>query len=87
MRVRVRVRVSVRVRVRVRVSNPNPNPNPNPNQREGDLLQLDFSRLAAEKGGRLSVISNTPFYLTSALLFKMLGALDEVGLVRGRGRV
>ena len=55
--------------------------------REGDLLQLDLSRLAAEKGGRLSIISNTPFYLTSALLFKMLGALDEVDLVRARVRV
>ena len=46
--------------------------------REGDLLQLDFSTLADEKGGRLSIISNTPFYLTSALLFKMLGSLDDV---------
>jgi len=46
--------------------------------REGDLLQLDFTTLADEKGGRLSIISNTPFYLTSALLFKMLGSLDDV---------
>ena len=36
-----------------------------PNLREGDMLQLDLPRLADEKGGRLSLISNTPFYLTS----------------------
>lgn len=46
--------------------------------REQDMMELDLSELAAEKGGRLSVVSNTPFYLTSPLLFKILGSLDSV---------
>ena len=29
--------------------------------REGDMLQLDLQQLADEKGGCLSLISNTPF--------------------------
>ena len=44
----------------------------------GDLLKLDFEQLAAERGGRLSLVSNTPFYLTSPLLFKLIAATEHV---------
>lgn len=43
-----------------------------------DLLALDLETLAARLGGRLSIISNTPFYLTSQLLFKLLGEAEHV---------
>jgi len=46
--------------------------------REQDMMELDMAALAAEKGGRLSLVSNTPFYLTSPLLFKVLGGIDSV---------
>lgn len=54
---------------------------PSLNLRRDDMLQLDFASLAALKGGPLSLISNTPFYLTSPLLFKILGSLDSVSSV------
>ena len=44
----------------------------------GDMLQLDFESLAAERGGRLSLVSNTPFYLTSPLLFKLSASTEHV---------
>jgi 16S rRNA (adenine1518-N6/adenine1519-N6)-dimethyltransferase len=43
-----------------------------------DLLRLDFGALAAETGGQLSLVSNTPFYLTSPLLFKLLASTEHV---------
>ena len=46
--------------------------------READMLKLDWAELAAESGGQLSLVSNTPFYLTSPLLFKLLGSLEHV---------
>lgn len=45
---------------------------------EADMLHLDLARLSAERGGRLALVSNTPFYLTSPLLFKLLGSLEHV---------
>ena len=44
----------------------------------GDMLKLDLATIAAERGGRLSVVSNTPFYLTSPLLFKLCEATEHV---------
>ena len=44
----------------------------------GDMLQLDLASMAEERGGRLSVVSNTPFYLTSPLLFKLCEATEHV---------
>jgi len=41
-------------------------------------LGLDLAALAAERGGPLSVLTNTPFYLTSQLLFKLLGSLEQI---------
>ena len=44
----------------------------------GDMLQLDLGAMANEAGGRLSLVSNTPFYLTSPLLFKLVAATEHV---------
>lgn len=44
----------------------------------GDLMKLNFANLAAERGGRLSIVSNTPFYLTSPLLFKLVASTEHV---------
>ena len=46
---------------------------------QGDMLALDLAAMAAERGGALSVISNTPFYLTSPLLFRLLASGGAVG--------
>jgi len=46
-----------------------------------DLLELDFAELAAEYGGSLSIVSNTPFYLTSQLLYKLLCAAEHIDCV------
>lgn len=40
--------------------------------REEDVRETDWAALADEKGGPLYVISNTPYYLTSPLLFSLL---------------
>lgn len=40
--------------------------------REEDVRETDWAALAEEKGGPLCVISNTPYYLTSPLLFSLL---------------
>ena len=45
---------------------------------QGDLLELNFAEAAAQRGGRLGVISNTPYYLTSPLLFKLLAGVEHV---------
>lgn len=42
--------------------------------RQQDMMELDWGALADEKGGPLHVISNTPYYLTSQLLFALLDA-------------
>ena len=47
-----------------------------------DLLSLELEALAAQKEGRLAIVSNTPFYLTSQLLFKLTGAVESVDEVR-----
>ena len=44
-----------------------------------DLLRVDFAALSARCGGPLEIVSNVPFYLTSKLLFKLIGSLDHVG--------
>jgi 16S rRNA (adenine1518-N6/adenine1519-N6)-dimethyltransferase len=46
--------------------------------RRGDMLELDLADLSAERGGALQLITNTPFYLTSPFLFKLLGQLEHV---------
>lgn len=45
---------------------------PDVDVRAEDVLETNWPALAAEKGGPLYVISNTPYYLTSELLFALL---------------
>ena len=51
---------------------------PHINLIRGDLLALDLESMSEERGGPLHIITNTPFYLTSPLLFKLLGQLEHV---------
>ncbi|PEN05964.1 ribosomal RNA small subunit methyltransferase A [Longimonas halophila] len=46
--------------------------------RETDALEANWAALAEEKGGPLYVISNTPYYLTSQILFVLLDARSVV---------
>ncbi|KAL1499408.1 hypothetical protein AB1Y20_011613 [Prymnesium parvum] len=46
--------------------------------RHMDFLALELDALAAERGGALALISNTPFYLTSQLLFKLVASAEVV---------
>jgi len=46
--------------------------------REEDVRETDWPALAAEKGGPLHVISNTPYYLTTELLFALLEHREDV---------
>jgi 16S rRNA (adenine1518-N6/adenine1519-N6)-dimethyltransferase len=39
---------------------------------EGDALQFDFSRLAAERGGSLRIVGNLPYNISTPLLFHLL---------------
>lgn len=36
-----------------------------------DVLEFDWAQLAAEKGGKLSVVANLPYYITSQVLFSL----------------
>ncbi len=42
--------------------------------RQADVLDLDWAALADEKGGPLWVVGNLPYYITSPILFALLGA-------------
>lgn len=44
--------------------------------RQADVLAVDWQQLAATKGGRLHVIGNLPYYITSPILFALLNARD-----------
>jgi 16S rRNA (adenine1518-N6/adenine1519-N6)-dimethyltransferase len=51
---------------------------------EQDVLQFDFAAAAAEAGGRLRVVGNLPFYITSPILLKLAAshvALDVAVLM------
>ncbi len=43
-----------------------------------DVLEVNWSALAAEKGRRLHVIGNLPYYITSPILFALLDARDAL---------
>jgi len=45
---------------------------PSVDVRQGDVRDVDWSALAAETGEPLYVISNTPYYLTTEILFALL---------------
>lgn len=37
----------------------------------GDVLDFDWSQLAADKGGKLSIVANLPYHITSQVLFSL----------------
>ena len=39
---------------------------------EGDALEFDFSALASERGGRLRIVGNLPYNISTPLLFHLL---------------
>jgi 16S rRNA (adenine1518-N6/adenine1519-N6)-dimethyltransferase len=45
---------------------------------EADVLTVDFSRLAGERGQRLRVIGNLPYNISTPILFHLLGAAEQV---------
>ncbi len=48
---------------------------------EVDALEFDFTRLAAQRGGRLRVVGNLPYNISTPLLFHLLehtGAIEDV---------
>jgi 16S rRNA (adenine1518-N6/adenine1519-N6)-dimethyltransferase len=48
---------------------------------EADALDFDFTRLAAERGGRLRVVGNLPYNISTPLLFHVLdhaGAVEDL---------
>ncbi|MEM1044075.1 MAG: 16S rRNA (adenine(1518)-N(6)/adenine(1519)-N(6))-dimethyltransferase RsmA [Bacteroidota bacterium] len=46
--------------------------------RHGDVLETDWAALAAEKGERLWVVGNLPYYITSPILFSLLDARQHL---------
>ena len=51
---------------------------PDVDVREEDVRETHWAALADEKGGPLYVLSNTPYYLTSPLLFALVGQRTHV---------
>jgi 16S rRNA (adenine1518-N6/adenine1519-N6)-dimethyltransferase len=45
-----------------------------------DVLAFDWARLAQDKGGRLSVIANLPYYIVSQVLFSLADAQSQIDL-------
>ncbi|MEY4752334.1 MAG: hypothetical protein RJA44_9, partial [Pseudomonadota bacterium] len=45
---------------------------------EADVLTVDFSALAAERGERLRVVGNLPYNISSPILFHLLDHVDAV---------
>ena len=46
--------------------------------RHVDVLEADWAALAAERGGRLHVVGNLPYYITSPILFGLADARAHV---------
>lgn len=46
--------------------------------RHADVLETDWAALAEEKGGRLWVVGNLPYYITSPILFSLLDARQHI---------
>jgi 16S rRNA (adenine1518-N6/adenine1519-N6)-dimethyltransferase len=45
---------------------------------EGDALEFDFAGLARERGGRLRVVGNLPYNISTPLLFHLLKSTDAI---------
>ncbi len=51
---------------------------PNVRVIEGDVLEVDWGRMAAEAGDRLHVIGNLPYNITSEIVFGLLDAAGSI---------
>ncbi|KAJ1456773.1 S-adenosyl-L-methionine-dependent methyltransferase [Pelagophyceae sp. CCMP2097] len=51
-----------------------------------DVLELDYAKLAELKGGRLSVIGNLPYYITSQILFQFVDYHKYVARILRKSR-
>ncbi|MBE7420186.1 MAG: 16S rRNA (adenine(1518)-N(6)/adenine(1519)-N(6))-dimethyltransferase RsmA [Ideonella sp.] len=45
---------------------------------QGDVLQVDFDRLAHEAGGALRVVGNLPYNISTPILFHLLASADRI---------
>jgi 16S rRNA (adenine1518-N6/adenine1519-N6)-dimethyltransferase len=52
--------------------------NPRITVHEADALDFDFAKLASERGGRLRVIGNLPYNISTPLLFHLLDSADAI---------
>jgi 16S rRNA (adenine1518-N6/adenine1519-N6)-dimethyltransferase len=52
--------------------------NPRITVHEADALDFDFASLASERGGRLRVIGNLPYNISTPLLFHLLASADSI---------
>ncbi|MEP7234325.1 MAG: 16S rRNA (adenine(1518)-N(6)/adenine(1519)-N(6))-dimethyltransferase RsmA [Ignavibacteriota bacterium] len=46
--------------------------------RTADILKTDLAALAKEYGGKIKVIGNIPYYITSPILFKLIDERDSI---------
>lgn len=54
---------------------------------EADALEFDFARLARERGGRLRIVGNLPYNISTPLLFHLLessGAIEDLHIMLQR---
>src|SRR4051812_7947908 len=61
--------------------------NPRITVHEADALEFDFAQLASERGGRLRIIGNLPYNISTPLLFHLLdsaGAIDDLHVMLQR---
>ena len=61
--------------------------NPRITVHEVDALDFDFAQLAAQRGGRLRVVGNLPYNISTPLLFHLLesaGSLDDLHVMLQR---
>ena len=45
---------------------------------EADVLKVDFTALALQRGQRLRVVGNLPYNISTPILFHLLGAVDHI---------
>jgi 16S rRNA (adenine1518-N6/adenine1519-N6)-dimethyltransferase len=46
--------------------------------RQGDVLEMDFAELAREQGGRLRVVGNIPYNITTPILFRLIDYRNSI---------